>query len=298
MPELPEVETVRRSLAPRLPGAVLVRFDLRLPRMLEVGTPRLLGALAGSRFAPPRRHGKYLLLDLEREPAARDHTLVVHLGMTGTLTWSPPGAPAVDRFQRTVTGYQRALGPHSIDRHTHAVLDLEGGARLVFRDPRTFGRLLVLPTRDLPTTPRLARLGPDAWGLPPEAFLSRWEARAGRRAVKAALLDQSLCAGIGNIYADEACFRAGIRPGSRTDRVSRPRLLRLADAVQAALAQGIENCGTSFRDFVDGDGSAGSNQEDLRVYGRGGEACLACGRTLASAAIAQRTTVWCPGCQR
>lgn len=296
MPELPEVETVRRGLAPHLEGRRVAGVELRLARMLEVGRPRDLRALAGHRFLAPRRHGKYLLLDLDGPGPG--HTLVVHLGMTGQLTMHPAGAAPLDRFVRLASGLQRPVGPHTVDRHTHLVVTLEGEDRLLFRDPRTFGRLLVVPRDRLEATPRLRRLGPDALGLPDPVFVERLWARRGQRHVKSLLLDQGLVAGVGNIYADEACFAAGIRPQRRSARLTRAEAGRLAGSVQEALRRGIDNCGTSFSDFVGPDGHPGSNLEVLAVYARGGEPCVGCGGVLSKGVVAQRGTVWCPRCQR
>lgn len=292
MPELPEVETVRRTLAPRVLGRAITRATLRLPRILEVGSRRAFAGLAGATIEAIERRGKYLLLRVG------DRALVVHLGMTGQLQCRLAEEAVTDTFVRMQSGYQRAVGPHSIDRHTHATLELAGGALLTFRDPRTFGKLLVLPWEELETTPRIARLGPDGLGLPAGVFVERFMARRGAASVKARLLDQSFIAGVGNIYADEACFAAGIRPATPTRRIGATRAARLAAAVEEALRRGIENCGTSFSDFVDAEGRAGGNQEVLHVYGRGGEPCVRCDATLVKSVVAQRGTVHCPRCQR
>ncbi len=304
MPELPEVETVRRRLLPSLEGGVVASVWLGMPRLLEGATPDQLLDLVGLRCHGIDRRGKYLLLHFspaapQGMPSAQgtERVLVVHLGMSGQLTWHPPGASPVDRFARMPSGLQVPLGPHSQDHHTHLVVDWEGGGKLLFRDPRTFGRLLLASDPEVWGLPRLARLGPDALDIDTNLFLSRWRDQAGRRGVKAVLLDQSFLAGIGNIYADEACFEAGVRPSARAVGVSAPRRAKLAAAVRAVLRRGLDNCGTTFRDFRHPDGSEGGNQEDLRVYARGGKPCLVCGRTLKSAVVATRGTVWCPRCQ-
>lgn len=296
MPELPEVETIRRQLVPRLVGRGVTGVELNLPRLLEVGTKPGLAALAGRRVLALRRHGKYLLMDLGRQDAP-DRVLMVHLGMTGQLTFHPAGSPVTDRYATLVSGLQKPVGPHSVDRHTHLVLEL-GEDRLYFRDPRTFGKLLVLEHAGHAATPRLARLGPDALGLDEGVFVERLWERRGKRQVKAILLDQGFVAGIGNIYADEACHTAGVRPQRRSQRLSKAQAGRLAAAVQEALARGLSNCGTSFSDYLGADGHPGSNQESLKVYGRGGEPCLGCGDALIKGVVAQRGTVWCRRCQR
>jgi len=295
MPELPEVETVRRRLEPSLRGGVVRSVELRLPRLLEGALPEALDALVGKECLGLQRLGKYLLL---RFGPRDERVLVVHLGMSGQLTWHPAGAAVSDRFARMPSGLQVPLGPHTPDRHTHLVVEWEGGGKLLFRDPRTFGRLLLATSERLMDQPRLERLGPDALDLGSEAFASRWRERGGKRSVKAVLLDQSFVAGIGNIYADEACFEAGIRPSARAGTLSASRREALAHAVASVLRRGLDNCGTTFRDFRHPDGSEGGNQEDLRVYARGGKPCLACGTTLRAAVVATRGTVWCPRCQR
>jgi len=292
MPELPEVETVRRRIAPHLPGKQLIATRLGAPKLLEIGD---LDALTGLAFLPPERIGKYLLLPL---CGAREMTLVLHLGMTGQLTYAPADAEVSDRFRRLPSGYQKPLGVHSEDRHTHLVLALSDGSRLLFRDPRRFGRILSLETADRLSTPRLSRLGPDALGIGDKEFARRFRDAQGRRNVKTILLDQSFLAGIGNIYADESCHTAGIHPTTLGQDLGKLRLERLAQAVAEALGRGIQNAGTTFRDFVHPDGSHGSNQEDLRVYARSGKPCLRCGTILVKSVVAQRGTVACPKCQK
>jgi len=295
MPELPEVETVRRGLSERIVGELVVSVEIRHGSILEDCTSDDLGGLAGFRFASVDRRGKYLLLRLEL--AKGKITLVVHLGMTGQLTWRAKGATVTDRFRKLVSGYRKSEGPHSIDAHTHMVVVCASGGELLFRDPRRFGRILLFEGWGDGNCRRLERLGPDAWRMDHGTLASILKERAGRRAVKTVLLDQGVVAGIGNIYADEACFQARIRPGRTLSGLSGLRIADLARAVDEVLEKGVRNAGTSFRDFVGADGSDGSNQEDLKVYGRGGSPCLVCGKSLRSASIAQRTTVWCSGCQ-
>lgn len=296
MPELPEVETVRRRLLPSVEGAVVQDLRLRLDRMLEGATSSDLESLIGTTCTGLSRHGKYLLARF-RDARGTVALLVIHLGMSGQLSWNPPGGEILDRFRTLPSGLRKPVGPHSIDRHTHLVLDFQGGGKLLFRDPRTFGRILFSRDPEGSDLARLARLGPDAWQVSPAIFLERWKRHRGVRTVKAVLLDQGFLAGIGNIYADEACFEAGIRPSRRSSSLSRAGIARLAQAVQEALGRGLDNCGTTFRDFVHPDGSGGANQEDLRVYARGGKPCLRCGTLLRKGVVASRGTVWCPACQ-
>jgi formamidopyrimidine-DNA glycosylase len=296
MPELPEVETVRRGLQERALGERIVSVQVRHPGILEDVDAATLDRIVGSEIARLERIGKYLLVRLESEAARR--TLVVHLGMTGQLRFQSAAEPTVDGFVRLASGYRKTKGAHAVDAYTHLLVDCASGGRFLFRDPRRFGRILLLEGWGLLGHPRLDKLGPDAIALSAPEMARRLSLRGGARAVKAVLLDQSVVAGVGNIYADESCFSAGIRPSARFDRLSRPRILRLSESVLEALERGIRNCGTSFRDFVGADGEAGTNAEDLRVYGRGGKPCLRCGNPLRSAVVAGRGTVYCACCQR
>jgi formamidopyrimidine-DNA glycosylase len=272
MPELPEVETVRRRLLPHLGGRVLAEVEVLDHRLTDPEPPEAVAArLQGMRVETLGRRGKYLIAEL-----ADGAALLVHLRMTGNLLWLAE-PPAIDpRFLRA-----RAL--------------LDDGSYLAYTDARRFG------------TWRVAEDGAEAWltgKLGPEP-LAGWAAAdmaralAGRKApVKAALLDQRVVAGVGNIYADEALFAAKIHPASPAGRLSRARVVRLHDAVVAALEAGIEAQGASIRDFRTPDGGYGSAQERFLVYGRGGEPCVVCGTPLRRTVIAQRGTVYCPHCQR
>lgn len=269
MPELPEVETTRRGLAPHVTGrriddVVLRRPDLRWP------IPAGVQSLRGERVEGVRRRAKYLLLDT---PAG---SALMHLGMSGSLRVLPGDTP--------------------LRAHDHVDLALDDGRVLRFNDPRRFGCLLWQPPGS--THELLAGLGPEPLS---DAFdgdhlfrLSR-----GRRApVKTFLMDQAVVVGVGNIYAAEALFVAGISPLREAGKVSRERYARLADAVKAILAYAIERGGTTLRDFISPDGAPGYFEQELSVYGRGGEGCKACGRALKQASIGQRASVWCPRCQR
>lgn len=295
MPELPEVETVRRGLSQRIVGETVASVEVRHAGILEDCRGADLEGLASFRIHSVDRKAKYLLLRL-RSPAG-SKTLVVHLGMTGQLTWRAKGETVTDQFRRLVSGYAKSVDPHRVDGHTHLVAICESGGELLFRDPRRFGRVLLLDGDRDENCPRLAKLGPDAWRLDAAVLGDRLRAFAGRRSVKSVLLDQTVVAGIGNIYADEACFAAKVRPDRNLADLSPARMARLARAIDAVLEKGVQNAGTSFRDFVASDGTQGRNQEDLRVYGRKGLECLDCGGALRGATVAQRTTVWCQNCQ-
>jgi formamidopyrimidine-DNA glycosylase len=267
VPELPEVETIRTQLEPRLVGRRLELvsiLDARLTRPLD---PREVAAeLQGARVEAVERRGKYLLLRLDSGSG-----LLVHLRMTGSFGFEPT-------------------------THERAVLELEDGERLVYRDVRRFGTWLVLDAVEL--DPYLAtKNGPEPLS---SRFTSAWLARqlSRRRApLKAVLLDQRVVAGLGNIYADEALWRARLsplRPASSVDPDDVPRLHR---AVRAALRTGIARQGASLRDYAKPDGGAGAMQEEFRVYGREGEPCPRCGTPIAKARVGGRGTWYCPRCQ-
>jgi len=274
MPELPEVETIRRALELHLGGRAVTGLrgrPVRLRRPLDV--ERLRANLVGARFGQPRRRGKFLLLDTG--PAG---TLLVHLGMSGRLILaagrSVPEAP-----------------------HTHLALELDDGRELRLVDPRRFGLADWLGRGQELTDPSLARLGVEP--LDPGLVTALPPLLAGRRApVKALLLDQHIVAGVGNIYATEALWRAGIRPGRPAGRIARHRLTRLAEEVQRVLLEAIAAGGTTLRDYSAPDGELGMFGLRLGVYGRDGEPCPACGDPLRRSLIAGRSTCWCARCQR
>lgn len=292
MPELPEVETIVRHLAPHAEGGRIASVELRLPRILLSPSPALFkDILPGQTIRRILRRGKYILLELEIS------TLVVHLGMTGQLTWSPAAYRENPGFIRTVTGLEKPKGVHPVDKHTHLILTLDGGERILFRDPRTFGKLFLVEGATWPGHPRLRILGAEPLDLDVKAFLRRGYPAQSSRPIKALLLDQSFLAGIGNIYADEALFRSGLHPKRLVKDTSLDRMEALLKAVKAVLKQGIKNNGTTFSDYRKPDGSEGGNFERLQVYGRGGLPCRRCRAILVKSVVAQRGTVHCPACQ-
>ena len=292
MPELPEVETIVRMLTPHVEGKRIEAADLRLGRMLlGLSAGNFAAALKGQKVERILRRGKYIVVELA------DCSLVIHLGMTGQLTWSPSGYTENAGFVRTLTGLEKPKGVHPVDKHTHLILHLAGGERVLFRDPRTFGKIILIPGRDWPNHPRLSILGKEPLDLRVPAFLKEDFPAASARPVKALLLDQSFLAGVGNIYADEALFRSGIHPKTLVRDLGDTDRARLLESVKAVLRKGIRNSGTTFSDYRKPDGSEGSNYERLKVYGRGGEPCRACGTVLEKSLVAQRGTVHCPNCQ-
>lgn len=265
VPELPEVETVRRGLAPLLTGRVLARAGSHPSGKF---TPAL--EAEGRRVTGCDRRGKYLLIGLDD----RRH-LVVHLGMTGQLRVDPPGAPS--------------------DPYDRAWWLLDDGRRFALRDVRRFGRLAVVGA-DRSALPTLAALGPEPFDVAfsPDGL---WrDLRRSRVRVKTQLLAQRVVAGVGNIYADEALWRAGVHPASRT--VSRAAATRLHRAVVDVLREGIEHGGTTLRDYRTVDGGSGTNQHHLACYGRAGQPCLRCGTELRRSVVDGRGTTSCPVCQR
>jgi formamidopyrimidine-DNA glycosylase len=273
VPELPEVETIVRGLAPVLRGRRVAGvwgsgLPLRLARPVDLRGLR--GVSVGRVFAGARRLGKYIVLDIEGASGG----VGVHLGMTGRLRVQPASA--------------------SRDRHTHVVFQLEGGDELRFVDARRFG--WVAAGDPVAALPALAELGPDPLTALDAAQLA--VALEGVRApIKAFLLDQRRIAGLGNIYVCEALFRAGIAPTTPAGRVRR-RAAALLDGVRAALQEGIARRGTTLRDYVDADGFAGDNAAALLVYGREGLPCPTCAAPIRRRVDAARSTFYCARCQR
>ena len=281
MPELPEVETVANGVHTRVAG-------LRIERVWTSGKPQtfkspeaeIAESLTRARIEGVRRVGKTVVMDVVRprregdpgrEGGPAKAQLLVHLGMTGRLLVSPAEAP---------------MAPH-----THAVLTLSDGRELRFVDARRFGRLSVVQTEEGYAGP-----GVEPTTVTPEAFRALFRGR--KLAIKAALLNQSLLHGIGNIYADEALFRSGIRPRRAAGRLSRTELGRLHRSLQEVLARAIEMGGSSVSDYVDATGVKGFFQQEHMVYGRAGGNCRGCGTPLKKIVVGGRTTVYCPKCQR
>ena len=285
MPELPEVETIRRQLAPRLAGRVVLAAGAHPSPKFATAVDAL-----GRRIATLGRRGKYLIAELDD-----DLDLVIHLGMTGVLALAPGTAPAPSPYLRAWWALA-GDGEVDADRDVDEV-DGAGGGRevLTFTDIRRFGRTVVVPRDDHGALPTLHRLGPEPLG---DDFTVEHLAAALRRGdapLKAVLLGQRVVAGVGNIYCDEACWRAGVHPGSRT--VPASRVAALHAAIREVLAEGIAHGGTTLRDYRDGEGGSGSHQQHLDCYGRAGEPCNRCGTPLERSVVAARGTTTCPSCQ-
>ena len=262
MPELPEVETIVRGLGPRLVGRRLHHLELPQPRVLRNDISRA----AGCTITAVRRWGKHIVIDLRR--ARSTSHLLIHLGMTGQLLLqAEPG------------------------RHTHALFHLDGGLTLLFNDIRQFGRLEW--AAQLPR--RLTRLGPEPLELSEDEFVRRLRSR--RSLLKPLLLNQEFLRGLGNIYADEALFRARLHPRASTSRLRASRARALYRAIVDVLTESIRCGGTSISDYVASDGRRGRFQLRLQVYGRTGEPCPACGARIRRIVVASRGTHFCPQCQ-
>lgn len=269
MPELPEVETVRRTLAPHLLGKCVLAVDNRRPDYVRGSVESLIG----QRFTGLERHGKQLGL-MTNGPA-----LAVHLGMTGAMTVAAKGS---------------THEPATIRPHDHLILTLEH-TRVALHDPRRFGHVEVYPTADALRTRHFATLGPDAQRITSAELRPRLKATT--RMLKNALLDQQLIAGLGNIYVDEALFAAGLSPIRRACTIKRVEVDRLTEQVHRVLESALESGGSTLRDYVNARGESGGFQHHHAVYGRAGQPCGRCGQTLLEGVLGGRATVCCPQCQ-
>ncbi len=290
MPELPEVETIARTLAPQIAGRAVTAFTPLHPKVLQGGMDLLprLERSADNPLVIARvfRRAKILLIALG--PAAtpakptpvEELVLAFHLKMTGSFFVHPAGTPPL--------------------KHTRLILDLSDGSRLFFDDMRTFGYCRIMRPDQLPAWDFWAALGPEPLDMSAADLAAHFAAAfAGRRVnVKAALLNQEVVAGVGNIYADESLFQAGIRPTAVASALDAKRLLALAEALQQILRRSIQECGSSIRNYRDALGNAGAFQNTFAVYGRKGARCVRCDSPLVSARVAGRGTMYCPACQK
>ena len=270
MPELPEVETTRRGLLPHVAGRHVEHVRLRRPDLRWPIPREVEDLLPGQRIDAIRRRAKYLLFDTDAGSA------LLHLGMSGSLRVLPDDTP--------------------VRAHDHVDITLDSGRVLRFNDPRWFGCLLWQAPGEV--HPLLAGLGPEPLSDDFDGDLLFRLSRGRSAPVKTFLMDQAVVVGVGNIYAAEALFMAGISPLRAAGKVSRERYAVLATAVKDILAHAIARGGTTLRDFISPDGAPGYFEQELSAYGRGGEPCRRCGRPLKQAMIGQRTSVWCGHCQR
>jgi formamidopyrimidine-DNA glycosylase len=271
MPELPEVETTRLGIEPHVSGVRIIevivrRSDLRQPISED------LSEIEKQRIISVSRRSKYLLLHIND-----GSTMLLHLGMSGSLRVISPADPW--------------------KTHDHIGITLGNGKQLRFHDPRRFGLVLRL-TGDPMTHPLLKDLGPEPLGE--EFTAALLQAACGKRsaAIKLVIMDAKVVVGVGNIYASEALFRAGILPRTAARRISKPRLTKLANAIRTVLTDAIAAGGTTLRDFLHADGEPGYFRQKLFVYDRKGDPCRVCGTSIRHAVLGQRSTYWCPNCQK
>ena len=323
MPELPEVETIARTLRPHVQGCVITNAQvLRATSQHPLSLP--LEHLRGCRITEVGRRGKLLLLTLDAAQAenvavqgCKDLRLAVHLRMTGRLmTYAPETAPGPhtrcvfdldipvsqvgahkDSEGARVGHDPIASGQNAQDQAKDLAPDVhDGPRRLFFDDVRAFGLVLAGTPDIFDRWPFWSELGPEPLGLTPKNFAKSLSGR--KSAIKAVLLDQKILAGVGNIYADESLFAAGIDPRRKAAELTRDQMDRLLKALQDVLLLSISQCGSSIRDYKDANGNAGAFQNTFAVYGRGGQSCKTCGRPLEKARVAGRGTVYCSQCQR
>ena len=283
MPELPEVETVRRGLLPSMEGARFERVAVNRPDLRWPFPERMAERLTGAKVTTLRRRSKYILADLDTS-----ETLLIHLGMSGRMTVSG------DPLGQFVHDHPQA------EKHDHVVFDMDNGARVTFNDPRRFGAMDLLDTTTAEQHPLLASIGPEPLGNQfDEGYLTA-QLKNRNTPIKSALLDQKIVAGLGNIYVCEALFRAGVSPRRKAANVSAKRVAALVPIIRQVLSDAIDAGGSSLKDFRQADGERGYFQHSFDVYGREGDPCHTDGCTGTIARITQsgRSSFYCPQCQR
>jgi formamidopyrimidine-DNA glycosylase len=279
MPELPEVETVRRGLEPAMKGQIFAGVDVRRPDLRWPFPKQMAARLTGKKVLGLRRRSKYLLVDLDS-----GETLIIHLGMSGRMLIHWPDAPD---------------GHSEPEKHDHVVFDMEGGARVVFNDTRRFGLMDLCKTEALDQHKLLAHIGPEPLG---NGFDDRYLVKvlmSRKTAIKTALLDQKVVAGLGNIYVCEALWRANISPFQRACEISARKIGDLVPVIREILIEAIEKGGSSLKDYRQTDGDLGYFQHEFAVYGREGEPCRArdCKGKISRTAQGGRSTFYCHICQ-
>jgi formamidopyrimidine-DNA glycosylase len=277
MPELPEVESLRRILARSATGRTFVAAKVNEPRLRRVVTADFADAITNRTIERVGRRAKYLILEL-----SGGTVMLVHLGMSGSLTHRRPGFDA---------------GPFD-PRHDHIEFTLDDGSLLVFNDPRRFGLMKLVPRDELGSIAELKGLGPEPLG---DGFAAEyfWRATRGRTAsIKNLLMNQRIVAGVGNIYASEILFRAAVRPTRRAGRVTRKEIDLIVAATRDILREAIGSRGTTFRSYRDSRGQPGRFAERLKVYDREAKPCLVCAAPIRAIVVGQRSSFYCPRCQR
>ena len=275
MPELPEVETIRRSLDPLVVGRRIEAVEIRCRQLRRPLDKDFAGQLVGRAICATGRRAKYLLFGLDN-----GKSWILHFGMSGRLF-----------LRRSVP----AAGAGTAGKHDHVIVSFDDGAALVFHDPRRFGLMLV---DEGTTCPLFDGLGPEPFDC--DAFDGEYLKRLGRttrRSIKDVLMDQRVVAGLGNIYVNEALFACGLRPRRRLSRLTRAQCNALVESCRRVLREAVEHRGSSISDFLDGVGRRGGYQYKHHVYDRAGEPCSRCGSTIKSVVIGQRSSFYCPKCQ-
>lgn len=275
MPELPEVETVVRDLRPLLAGRTITGVWAGKPKLRRAWKKAWEKQLVGATFGEVKRRGKWILATVGREPKSSAGVLLVHLGMTGQFTVGPADAPLAE--------------------HTHRIFDLDNRTQLRFRDIRRFGSVELYPSEAAALDNLGEKLGPEPFDIPAGPFAA--EVVKSKRTLKAILLDQSVVAGVGNIYADESLFRAGLHPERRGNTLSPAECDRLRAAIEAVIAKAIEFRGSTIRDYIGGSGLRGGFQNEFTVYGRTGEKCPKCAGAIERLVLGGRSSHFCPTCQ-
>lgn len=283
MPELPEVETVRRGLAPVMEGGVIARADVNRPDLRWPFPPRMAERLSGQKVVQLRRRSKYILADL-----GSGESLLIHLGMSGRMLISG------DPLGQFVHDHPAP------EKHDHVVFHMQNGARITFNDPRRFGAMDLLETATADQHKLLAVLGPEPLGndFNETVLINAFKGR--NTPVKSALLDQRIVAGLGNIYVCEVLYRAGIHPTRKAGQISKARVSALVPIIREVLSEAIEAGGSSLKDFRQADGELGYFQHSFDVYGREGEPCRSpdCGKAVTRITQAGRSSFFCGQCQR
>lgn len=291
MPELPEVETIRLGLRDRVRNKLIERVEIRCDRIiLRPRPPELAAALVHQSIREIHRRGKFLIFETE------DYKLLAHLGMSGQLTYWDKTLQNDSRFFITVTGLQRAR-QHAVDKHTHISFYFSDGNAMHYRDIRQFGKWRLYRRDEFGQARELWQLGlePFTRQYNWKRFIEQLEGR--KLKIKSLLLDQSVVAGVGNIYADEALFESGVHPERLVASLTHEDLHRLFRAIPKVLKRGLKYGGTSFQSYYNAEGETGSNQEKLRVYGRDGEKCRRCRTIIERIIVGQRSSHFCPTCQ-
>ena len=288
MPELPEVETIRRGLEPVMAGQCIARADVRRPDLRWPFPERMAERLTGARVERLRRRSKYILCDL-----SSGETLLIHLGMSGRMIVSPKS----DR--RKTPGELHHLHP-APEKHDHVVLDMDNGARITFNDARRFGMMDLISTERTGSHRLLADLGPEPLGNAFDEFYLIDRLKGRNTPIKTALLDQRNVAGLGNIYVCEALYRTGISPLRKARNLSAKRAASLVPAIRQVLAEAIESGGSSLKDYRQTDGELGYFQHSFTVYGREGQPCNTpdCMGKIRRVVQSGRSSFYCPACQR